>query len=102
MKTYQITDDAKNDLLDIAYNNLNKWGEKALITYRDGLDDVFNAIQDHSIIRKSFSSALPDVFVAKFKYHFIFYIYKSDTAIIIAVIHEKRYVLKQLIHRLEV
>ncbi len=101
MKTYKITEDAKIDLIEIAQYTLNKWNKNTFIEYRDGLERVFDTIANHTIIQRNFSEKLSDVFVTKYKYHFIFYIYKNNTPIVIAVIHEKRDILKYLIHRLE-
>ncbi len=101
MKTYKITDDAKNDLIEIAQYTLNKWGKKSFNEYRVGLEGIFDTIANRTVIQRKISEKLPNVFVTKYKYHFIFYIYENNNAIIIAVIHEKRDILKHLTHRLE-
>ncbi len=101
MQSYKITEDAKVDLIEIAHYTLNKWGKDTFIKYRNGLEKAFNAIAKQTSIKKIFSEKLSDVFVKKYKHHYIFYINQKNTVIIIAVIHEKRDILSHLTRRLE-
>jgi len=101
LKTYKITEDAKLDLIEIAEYTLKKWGRNIFNQYKNGLTTKFESIANQTIGHKTFSVKLSDVYVTKFRYHFIFYMQVQKEIIVIAVIHEKRDILRCLINRLE-
>ena len=101
MQPYNLSAAAENDLLEIARYTLNTWGREALERYRIGLKNTFLSIAKNEMPKRTFSTAFPDLFVSKYKYHYIFYIVKNHTApVIIGVIHEKRDIVNQLNKRL--
>ena len=102
MSLYEISINAENDLREIAQYTLNKWGNKIFEQYRRGLIKTFDAIANKEVLEKRVSKNLSDVFVSKYRHHFIFYLKTSDhKPIIIAVIHEQRDILNHLIERLQ-
>lgn len=94
-----ISKDARDDLKEIAEYTLRHWGRGIFNEYRSGLKEKFDAIANDEVIKKTFSRRMADFFVTKYRYHFIFYIYKTKTPIIIAVIHEQRDIVRHLTHR---
>jgi len=101
MSLYELSIDAEKDLQEVAQYTLHKWGAKQLIRYRNGLKDTFEMIAGEMLHRRVFSKAIPDVFVNKYRYHYIFYIITTKQKIlIIAVIHEKRDIVSRLNERL--
>ncbi len=98
---FRLTLDAENDLRDVARYTLNTWGRDMLMQYRDGLTQTFIAIGKGEIRKKTFSQRYPDLYAAKYRHHFIFYLSKdTDKPVIIGVIHEKRDIVARLIERL--
>ncbi|MCF6267930.1 MAG: type II toxin-antitoxin system RelE/ParE family toxin [Desulfuromusa sp.] len=101
MQPYNLSATAENDLMEIARYTLNNWGKEALKRYRIGLKNTFLNIAKNEIPKRTFSTTFPDLFVSKYKYHYIFYIAKNRiTPVIIGVIHEKRDIVSQLNERL--
>jgi len=101
MLPYNLATAAENDLREIARYTLNTWGKEALEQYRIGLKNTFLGIVKNEVQKRTFSTAFPDLFVSKYKYHYIFYIVKNHTSpVIIGVIHEKRDIVNQLNERL--
>lgn len=98
---YELSLDADQDLQDVARYTLNNWGKSFLLKYRNGLKAKFKVIAGNSIIKKSFSAQFPELYVTKYRYHFIFYLHKIDQKpLIIGVIHEQRDLVNRLSERL--
>ncbi|NQY65098.1 MAG: type II toxin-antitoxin system RelE/ParE family toxin [Alteromonadaceae bacterium] len=101
MSLYHLTEDAEQDLRDIARYTLDNWGIKQLEKYRSSLKKRFITIGKNEIIKRHFSQKMPDVYVTKSGGHFIFYLAEENQKpIIIAVIHESRDILEHLTARL--
>lgn len=101
MKNFELTKDAEKDLREVARYTLNKWGGEMLLEYRAGLNSIFEAIGKRSVAKRQFSDNFPEVLVAKYRYHYIFYLTENGTKpIIIGVIHERRDIVSRLIERL--
>ena len=101
MLPYEISVDAENDLREVARYNVNKWGKEALTKYRSGLKNRFIEIGENSIAKRIFSDKFPNLFVTKYRYHYIFYIAENtEKPIIIGVIHERRDIVNHLSERL--
>ena len=100
MQTYTLSEEAKTDLIEIAQYTLNRWGKKQFNQYKDGLKNKFEAIANKTAQQKPFSTKLPEVSVSKYKYHYIFSIQHKNKPLIIAIIHEKRDILRHLENRL--
>ena len=100
-KPYELTKAAENDLREVARYTRERWGLDALNVYRAGLNKTFLSLMTNSVASRYFSSAFPALKVAKYKYHYIFFVTDSgSTPIIIGVIHEKRDILSHLSGRL--
>ena len=98
---YELSLDADQDLQDVARYTLNNLGKSFLLKYRNGLKAKFKAIAGNSIIKKTFSNQFPELYVTKYRYHFIFYLHKIDQKpLIIGVIHEQRDLVNRLSERL--
>lgn len=101
MQSYELSPDAENDLREVARYTLNKWGKDMYARYRDGLDKTFTAIGKHEIKKKTFLKHVPDLFVTKYRYHYIFYLSEDNKKpVIIGVIHERRDAVSRLSERL--
>lgn len=101
MSSYKLSFDAEKDLQDIARYTLNTWGKRIFEHYRSGLKKQFTAIAKKEVPKKTFSRQFPELFVSKYRYHFIFYILNTHkTPIIIGVIHEQRDLVSRLSERL--
>jgi hypothetical protein len=55
MRQYNITEDAEQDLREIARYTLSKFGPKQLEAYRQALNSTFNAIGRNQVIQRQFS-----------------------------------------------
>jgi toxin ParE1/3/4 len=101
MLPYVLTADAEQDLLEVARYTLVHWGSDMLKQYRDGLKEAFHAIATKALPGRSFSSTFPHLLVAKYRYHYIFYIHgASPKPVIIGIIHERRDIVTRLKERL--
>lgn len=102
MQTYVLSKEAEKDLREIARYTLNKWDDTAFRKYKNGLSKKMNDIGKNSVVEHSFSKTFPQLFVAKYRYHFIFYLTEGgDKPIIIGIIHEQRDIVNRLKNRLE-
>lgn len=101
MPSYVFTEEAEQDLREIARYTLNKWGVKQLEAYRKALNKSFKAIGKNEVLKRRFSKNSPDIFVTKSGAHFVFYLTpKQEKPIIIAVIHEARDIVSHLEKRI--
>lgn len=101
MLSYVLTADAEQDLREVARYTLDRWGSHMLKQYRDGLKEAFHAIAIKALPGRSFSSTFPHLFVAKYRFHYIFYLQgASPKAVIIGIIHERRDIVSRLKERL--
>ncbi|WP_154222320.1 type II toxin-antitoxin system RelE/ParE family toxin [Marinicella rhabdoformis] len=97
---YLLTKDAENDLVEIARYTLQNWGKAALLRYQKELTSSFHAIANGPALNRQPLPQLSDVHVTKSQKHFIFYILQNEVPVIIAVIHEQRDLVSQLMTRL--
>lgn len=102
MPAYRITPEARDDLRDIARYTLDTWGAQQHNRYRDLLADYFNRIAYQAIVPRHFSKAYPELCAVRCEHHYVFYFppEKSQSAIIIAVLHEKMNCIARLKGRL--
>ncbi len=101
MLSYVLTADAEQDLREVARYTLDRWGSDMLKQYRNGLKEAFHAIATKALPGRSFSSTFPHLLVAKYRYHYIFYLQgASPKAVIIGIIHERRDIVSRLKERL--
>jgi len=101
MQSYKLSVDAEKDLSDVARYTLNKWGKKTFEQYRSGLKATFISIAKDEVVRRSFSKKHPELFVTKYRYHYVFYVRKDAfEPIIVGVIHERRDIVSRLGERL--
>jgi len=101
MQTYELTKDAEQDLRELARYTLSQWGKKILRQYQKGLKDTFYAIATNEVPQRTFSEVFADLYVTKYRYHYIFYFTDIQTRlVIIGVIHERRDIVSRLSSRL--
>ena len=101
MALYELSQDAEKDLQEVARYTLHKWGVELFNRYREGLKEAFTDISSEKVAKRTFSKNFPDLFVTKYRYHYIFYIAMNrKKPIIIGVIHEKRDIVNWLNERL--
>ncbi len=101
MKNYRLTTEAEKDLREVARYTLKEWGQAMQRDYRDGLKKTFEAIGSKDVVGRGFSDKFPELLVAKFKHHFIFYLTAGvEKPSIIGVIHERRDIVRRLSERL--
>lgn len=94
-------DETSTDPSEVARYTLNKWGKHMLQEYRDGLKDTFKRIGNSEPGKRVFSKKFPEVFVTKYKYHYIFYLTENlESPIIVGIIHERRDIVNRLTERL--
>jgi len=102
MSSYQLTEEAEEDLREIARYTIKTWGKKQLATYRKALNKSFKAIAKGDVIARAFSEEVSGVFVIKSGAHYIFYLTpENQPPIIIAVLHEARDLVQHLASRLD-
>ena len=101
MRQYNITEDAEQDLREIARYTLSKFGPKQLEAYRQALKITFNAIGRNEVIQRQFSIKRPEILVTRCQHHYVFYIVEDvDQPTVIGVIHEVRDIVVLLTSRL--
>ncbi|MCU7919276.1 MAG: type II toxin-antitoxin system RelE/ParE family toxin [Candidatus Thiodiazotropha sp. (ex Epidulcina cf. delphinae)] len=101
MQPYELTEDAEQDLREVARYTLNQWGKEMLRQYRNGLKETFKAIAANDVPKRAFSKTFPNLMVTKYRYHYIFYLIDSlPKPVIIGVIHERRDTVSRLGERL--
>ena len=74
--TYQISDDAINDLNEIAHYTLEKWGVDEVKNYVSKLMEKLEAIGKGEVIKEESFDLFPDLYVTRFRYHLIYYLYE--------------------------
>ena len=101
MASYVLSIDAEKDLQEVAQYTLHKWGAELFKLYREGLKNTFVALANNKIPKRAFSKTYPDLFVSKYRFHYIFYVLsRKKKIVIIGVIHEKRDIVNRLSERL--
>ena len=101
MQPYALTEDAEQDLREVARYTLNRWGKELLRQYRNGLKETFKAIAANDVPKRAFSETYPDLLVTKYRYHYIFYLVDDlPKPVIVGVIHERRDIVSRLGERL--
>jgi len=102
MQLYILTDEAEQDLREIARYTLQKWGKKQLENYRKELKKQFETIGSNAVIKRQFSPTIPEVLYTKAGSHFVFYLQpKQGKPMIVAILHEARDIMQHLNSRLE-
>ena len=101
MTTYELSKDAEDDLREIARYTLDMWGADKFSDYREGIKNTLAEIGEGTVTFRQFSSRFSNLYVTKYRYHYIFYTKRSGrNPIIVGVIHERRDVVSQLTKRL--
>lgn len=101
MQPYELTEDAVQDLREVARYTLNRWGKETFRQYRDGLKDTFKSLAAKKVPSRPFSKTFPDLMVTKYRYHYIFFLIDNlPKPVIIGVIHERRDIVSRLGERL--
>ncbi len=101
MPDYLLTEEAVQDLQEVAQYTLKHWGKAQLEQYRQGLKVCFERIATGDVRARSFSMRFPNLLVTKYRQHFIFFLFSSGKPpVILGVIHEKRDIVKHLKARL--
>ena len=98
MSLYQLSEDAEQDLKEVARYTLNKWGKNYLNDYRKGLKQTFDRLVDVAP-NHPFPDVFPDLCVFKYRFHYIFYLIEAKP-VIVGVIHERRDIVSRLSERL--
>ncbi len=102
MRSYELTKDAERDLREVARYTLNKWGSEMLQQYRDGLKETFQRIGKDEVSKRQFLNKYPELYLTKYKYHFIFFLTEElEIPVIIGMIHERRDIVNRLPERLQ-
>ncbi|MGS2724573.1 type II toxin-antitoxin system RelE/ParE family toxin [Porticoccus sp. GXU_MW_L64] len=102
MPLYRLSPDAALDIEEIASYTLEKWGLDIFNEYRDGLERTFQGIASGEVVGRNFSNRFPELYVAKHRFHYIFYITDGlDKPVIVGVIHERRDLVRQLNRRMD-
>ncbi len=101
-KHYCLTQDATADLAKIAAYTVEKWGRQQAINYAAELEQTFSKLSLNQLPAKSFSKALPELKVWHHQHYYIFYLHQPTHAgiTIIAVLHQRMDLLRQLADRL--
>ena len=74
MTTYALSKEAHQDLKEVTWYTLNKWGREEAEKYITGLQNIFEGIGSGNVIKKLFNDWYPEILVAKYRYHFVFYL----------------------------
>ena len=97
---FTLTPCAKKDLADIARYTVKKWGKPQALKYASLLDIHFESIAQGKDISRIVFPNNQIVHVCRCKYHYIFYLKKDATPIILAVLHERMDLMERLKERL--
>ena len=96
---YRFTRSARDDLLDIWLYTEATWGEEQADRYQDELHDCCARIAAGTANTRSVSG-LSAVRVCHCRHHYLFFVERDDTVVIIAVLHERMDLLQRLKGRL--
>ena len=101
IQSYVLSKEAEKDLREIAQYTLKEWGKTAFQKYKSGLARKFNDIANNRVVERRFSEVSPQLLVAKYRFHYVFYVTEGvQNPIIIGVIHEQRDIVERLKKRL--
>jgi len=101
MPRYLLSNEAEQDLRELIRYTKNEWGDTQVRKYRELLTTKFESIARKRVPDRLFSKAVQDLFFIKAGSHYIFYLRPKDqTPIIIAILHPRTEVLKNISKRL--
>lgn len=99
---YQLTQQAEEDLKQIARYTVKQWGKKQSLKYADLLEACFLEIVHRSALSRSFSENYPQVKFTRCEHHYVFYMdFENRPPCIIAVLHEAMDIVARLDERLD-
>ena len=98
MADYQLTEDADNDLLEIARYTIKTWGLEQARHYEALLENHFRALSQKTItdLRKPLDHR-SDLLASFCEHHYVFHLKREGQCpLIIAVLHENMELLVQI------
>lgn len=96
LSRFEFTSAAKEDLAHIARYTSQKWGKPQAMKYAGLLDSCFQKIGQGQDTSKSIIPNREDIRVCRCEHHYVFYLRKNQTAIILAVLHERMDMIERL------
>ncbi|WP_343554554.1 type II toxin-antitoxin system RelE/ParE family toxin [Pantoea sp.] len=101
MANYQLTDEARQDLIDIRRFTLHRWGDAQSVTYLRRLQDSLRALSEMPTMGKSRAEDLAaEVMSFPYACHMVYYQISQQGIIILAVLHQSRVPAQHLATRL--
>ena len=97
---FEFTPAAKEDLAHIARYTAQKWGKPQAMKYAGLLDSCFQKIAQDKDMSKNILPHREDIRVCRCEHHYVFYLRKDQTSIILAVLHERMDLVERLKKRL--
>lgn len=101
MKKLRLSESAKLDLIEIEQYSMENWGENAASKYMAILKNGFKALRSNSFLGMDRSSLKDGYRSLSFGQHIIFYKPRETEIYVLAVLHEKQSLVKNLEDREE-
>ena len=95
MASFQLTDDAQEDLIGIWLYTFETWGEAQADDYQTRIHDCCQNLADGKTRTKTIAG-IANVNVGRCEHHFIFFTPSPDGMIVLAVLHERMDMIKRL------
>ncbi|HTV38974.1 MAG TPA: type II toxin-antitoxin system RelE/ParE family toxin [Candidatus Sulfotelmatobacter sp.] len=102
MPNYELAEAAEEDLRNVAFYTISKWGPKQALRYGALLDAHFEAIGNGKAKMRNFLPGRPELRVSRIQHHYVFHLEReSQCPLILAVFHESMDLMGRLRDRLE-
>lgn len=98
---YQLTQDAKKDLIDIRRYTLSQWGEVQSQLYLSALKQALQRLAEFPAIGKHRPEIAQTVYSFVYVSHIIYYTLQDQKLVVFAVIHQSRAPLVHLESRIK-
>lgn len=88
--SYQLSQEAEGDLVEIYDRSLDDWGEVQADRYLEGLYAVFASLEERPHAGRQRPEAGEDVRSRLFGSHIVFYAFDSERVNILRILHQAR------------
>lgn len=96
---YQLTQDAKLDLIEIRKYTKSRWGSDQTKKYTAALREAISLLAENPELGKSRQEVGKHVFSFPYGSHVIYYLKKKHNIVIFAVLHKRMVPQNHLAHR---
>jgi len=99
--SYELSEAAADDLLEIAHYTVSRWGMDQAVCYEQTLKDHFEDIGHHKVRARVVLKHRPDYLISRCEHHYVFHLTrKSGLPRILGVFHENMDLMRRIRKRM--